>query len=436
MLLDARWSAALSLSIGQLIAWGVLYYAYAVLSRPLSLELGLSGTAVAGAFSVSLLVSALISRRVGALLDRLGARHSLIIGAIAAVAAFIGLSQVTGRASLLYVFLAMGVAQALSLYEPAFRGLVDWFPQEPDRSRAFVLVTSVAGLASTVFLPLTAALVTRFGWRVAALSLATFMGLVALPLSLGLPGAQRVAPTLNRARPVHESGPLSLVTAAFALQAFVATGVAIHLIWHLVELGLAMEAAAASAGLLGAGQVPGRLLRGWLGRPASALKRLPLLLAAQGLALLAVSLGSVHVALPSILAFGAINGALTLERPAVLLARLGDTGFGAANGRLGQALFFAKAVAPFGVEAFHAHVTYTQLFCGLSGVLVLASGVSVAASLTRMAGRPETAVLKIPDREVASDQVLRDRPHLIPAVGHTPESAVQQTDHGWFGPRR
>jgi hypothetical protein len=54
------------------------------------------------------------------------------------------------------------VARPPSIYEPAFAVATTWF--ERDRPRA-LLLTVVAGFASTIFLPLATAPVTRLGWR-------------------------------------------------------------------------------------------------------------------------------------------------------------------------------------------------------------------------------------------------------------------------------
>ena len=47
--------ANLALGIGQLVNWGVLYYAFGVLMVPLERDLGVGRSVVAGAFSLALL---------------------------------------------------------------------------------------------------------------------------------------------------------------------------------------------------------------------------------------------------------------------------------------------------------------------------------------------------------------------------------------------
>ncbi len=66
------WRAVLVLGVTQILAWGALFYP-PVLTVPLiAAELGWSASFAMGGFSLALLVAALVSRRVGRLIDRHG----------------------------------------------------------------------------------------------------------------------------------------------------------------------------------------------------------------------------------------------------------------------------------------------------------------------------------------------------------------------------
>ncbi|MER3403846.1 MAG: MFS transporter, partial [Chloroflexota bacterium] len=73
----------------------------------------------------------------------------------------------------------MGLAMAATLYEPAFATLAHWFVRE--YRRAMLVVTVAAGFASTIFLPLSAWLVERAGWRTALLVLAGILAVTTIP---------------------------------------------------------------------------------------------------------------------------------------------------------------------------------------------------------------------------------------------------------------
>src|SRR5690606_4361569 len=126
--LTGSWAKVVELAADQLVAWGTLYYAYAILSAPIARDLGVSPRFVAGAFSCTLLVASLLARPCGRAMDRGGARPVLLAGAFLAPSTFGALAAVEGPLSLLAVFTVLGVAHALSLYEPAFRAVVEWYP--------------------------------------------------------------------------------------------------------------------------------------------------------------------------------------------------------------------------------------------------------------------------------------------------------------------
>src|SRR5688500_14864475 len=59
-----------AIGCGQLVNWGVLYYAFGVLLLPVEESLGAPRWLVAGAFSLGLLISAIAAPSVGRLADR------------------------------------------------------------------------------------------------------------------------------------------------------------------------------------------------------------------------------------------------------------------------------------------------------------------------------------------------------------------------------
>ena len=169
------------------------------------------------------------------------------------------------------------------LYEPAFAVVAVWFRRR--RARAFTALTLMAGLASTVFLPLAGWLLERQGWRGALVTLAAVLGAATVvphalllrrrPEDLGLlpdgaprrarPGARRSAGARAPAGAGWRCGT-SCASAGSPgwrprsrLYALAATGVGVHLVPYLTEQGLDVGQAAALAGAVGATQLVGRL---------------------------------------------------------------------------------------------------------------------------------------------------------------------------------
>jgi hypothetical protein len=377
-----RWLAVAALSVDQLVAWGVLYYAYAVLSAPIAADLGVARLVVAAAFSLCLLIAGQVGRRLGPILDARGTRGALRLGAAIAPLGFASIALVDGVPALLVGFASLGVVQALALYEPAFRAIVDWCPDQRARARAMLGLTIVGGFASTVFLPATGWLLALHGWRVTVVVLAIVLGAVAIPIRWLLPLSSRPrarapAPRLDPPRSA------SLLAVGLAMHALAATGVFVYLIWHLVERGATLGEAAAVAGLAGAAQVPGRIASGPLRRLLGGARFLPGLLLAQALGLGGLVLLDGALATAGVLLFGAASGMMTLERATIVVEWYGPASFGAHQGRLAAATSAARAVSPFVVEAGHLVASYAVVFASLGAVLGLGGWACRAAARAR-----------------------------------------------------
>jgi len=72
-----RFVVTTSIGIGQILAWGSSYYLLTVLAGPVVRATGWSETWVIGALSLGLLISGLVSPRVGHLIERFGGRPVL-----------------------------------------------------------------------------------------------------------------------------------------------------------------------------------------------------------------------------------------------------------------------------------------------------------------------------------------------------------------------
>src|SRR3954470_12912012 len=82
-----RAGALAALCVTEITSWGVLYYAFPVLADSISADTSWPRTAVAAAFSASLLVAAVVGVAVGRWLDRVGPRLIMTAGSVLAVPA-------------------------------------------------------------------------------------------------------------------------------------------------------------------------------------------------------------------------------------------------------------------------------------------------------------------------------------------------------------
>jgi MFS family permease len=76
-------------------------------------------------------------------------------------------------------FAGIGLAGAAVLYEPAFATVNAYF--DTQRQQALLTLTMVAGLASTIFLPASALLISHHGWCRALLILAAVQAATVVP---------------------------------------------------------------------------------------------------------------------------------------------------------------------------------------------------------------------------------------------------------------
>ncbi|OWY58706.1 MFS transporter, partial [cyanobacterium TDX16] len=164
------------LSIGQLISWGLVYYTFPLFIAPMEQELGWSRSSMFGALSAGLLVAGLCSIPVGAWIDRGHGRVLMTGGSLLAAALLFVWSRVDSLPVFYALWIGLGAAQAVILYEPAFAVITRVYG--PRYKQAILLMTFLGGLASTFGIPFAQLLIERIGWRpalevLAAVNLAT-----------------------------------------------------------------------------------------------------------------------------------------------------------------------------------------------------------------------------------------------------------------------
>jgi MFS family permease len=384
-----RLGVALAIGTGQTIAWGCTYYLPAMLAGPVAEELDQPRAMVVAAFSVALLVSGLCAPLVGRAIDRQGGRGVLAASALVIAAGLALLGLLPGIAGWFAGWLVLGLGMSLGLYDAAFATLGRLYGQAA--RPAITAVTLLAGFASTIAWPVTAALLPALGWRGVALCYAAVHVLVVLPLYwlavpalLPDPPAAKDAPPRAPA-PAGTQRIFLLMAGFFTIRSVISAVFSVHLIALLEGAGLALSVAVATAALVGAFQVAGRVLEFALGPRAH-----PLTVArigAVGLPLGVVVLllggpGAVGVTgIAFAVLYGMSNGVLTISRGALPLAMFGPKGYATLMGRLAMPILLAQAAAPTLaaplVEALPA--VWVMGLCGLAAVVALACLVPLRA---------------------------------------------------------
>jgi MFS family permease len=306
-------------------------------------------------------------------------------------------------------WLVAGIAMSATLYQPAFAALTRWYG--PHRVRALTALTLVAGLASTVFAPLTSLLLEQLSWRDTYLVLAGVLAVVTVPLhltALDLPwhgtGRTPAATTGDEAGPttgdravraVLSSRPFWLLSGGLTLTAFglYATSVTL-LIPLLTERGMSASLAATTLGLLGAGQLLGRLGYAPLTARTRPATRAVVIVAASAAAigLLAAVPGPVWALIAVAVLVGAVRGAGTLLQATVVAEEWGAAHYASLAGAFAAPITAAGALAPFGGAAVADVVgSRTGALTALACLVALGALLVAAAHRVRRAGEPVSA---------------------------------------------
>ncbi|SFA94276.1 Cyanate permease [Amycolatopsis marina] len=383
-----------TLCVTEITSWGVLYYAFPVLAAEINAGTGWPVVSVTAAFSGSLLVAALVGIWVGRVLDRRGPRAVMTAGSVLAVPAVLLIAAAQNLVWFCAAWLLGGVAMGAVLYPPAFAALTRWYG--PRRVHALTVLTLAAGLASTVFAPLTAALAAHLGWRGAYVVLAIVLALVTVPgHAWGLRGQWPepvedgpVNPANAPARVLRSRAFIALV-AALALSGFVASAVVINLVPLLVERGIEPGTAAVALGLGGVGQVLGRLghrpLARWLGVRGRTV--LVLVAVAGTTAVLGVLTSAAALIFAATVA-GMARGILTLLNATAVTDRWGALHYGRLTGVLSAPRTVTTALAPW-AGASLAAVTgdYSSMFLVLAAMTLAATALAVASTPPQLSTR-------------------------------------------------
>jgi MFS family permease len=372
------------LCVTEITSWGVLYYAFPVLAPGIAADTGWSIGTITAAFSLGLVVSALVGIPAGRWLDRFGPRLVMTTGSLLGVPAVLGIASAPSLPWFFTAWVLAGVAMGGTLYPPAFAALTRWWGSR--RVAALTALTLLAGLSSTIFAPLTAALYEHLGWRQTYLVLAVVLAVVTIPAHLfGLRGHwpdpdpdERPANGGLDQDPgaIARSRPFVLLVSAVALGTFTAFAVVVNQVPLLIERGLSTAAAAWALGLGGIGQVLGRLGYAPLASALGVRMRgvVILGLSAAATVLLGLLPGPPGLLIAAGMFAGAARGVFTLLQATAISDRWGAAHYGRLNGLLSAPAMIATALAPWaGAALAGAFGGYPAVFCLLAAVAVLAA---------------------------------------------------------------
>jgi MFS family permease len=361
-------------------------------------ELGWSRTALTGAYATATVVSGVAAIPVGRWLDHRGARGLMTAGSAAAALLMLAWAHVSNLAAFYLIWAGIGFAMAAVLYEPAFAVIVTWFPKEGERTPALLALTTIAGFASIIYVPLSGWLVQAYGWREALMVLTALLILLTMVPNATLPSqhpehdeppAEPAAQTSTPAAPLGRAGAslrsamqdraLWWLAAAFIAATLATTTVTVHLVTFLREQHYSAGFATTWTGLLGAGSVAGRILVTALGRRWPLATATAAVFTGQALAvgILLAMPGSVGV-IAFVTLFGLGIGLISLTRAALVADMYGLNAYASINGVLALPLTIARAAAPVAAAGLRTATGSYQLVLIIVAVCALTAAAAIA----------------------------------------------------------
>jgi len=343
------------LAVAETVVWAAYYYSFPALILIWERDLGWSKTEISGAFTLALLVSAVMAPVVGRLIDRGFAEQVFAGGAALGALLLVALSGVTALWQFYLVWFGLGITMAATLYEACFTVLTSALGEAA--KRGITTVALVAGFAGTVSFPSANILSNWLGWRYAVLVFAGAVAAIALPLIIFAcrnasiqigNGAQSASLKLAEAMQVMRLPTFWSLAILFAAIALNHVMLITHLLAILDDRGIEQHLAILAASMIGPMQVFGRLVMITLGWQASTLSVFIICLLATAMAALALLLANVSIVL--LVFFVALQGAgygvTSIVRPVFVAERLGRRNFGTVAGLLAIAFVGGSALAP------------------------------------------------------------------------------------------
>ncbi len=397
------WLFISGLGIGQIVSWGTLYYSFPLIAEPMGRELGYSRPAVYGAATLGILLAAAAAFPVGAAIDRGHGRSVMAWGSVLGGLVLMAWSQVASLPVFYVLFAGVGLAQAMTMYEPVFAVVARRYGAEA--RRGITAITLWGGFASTVFIPITQGLVTALGWRGALLALggtnlAICVGLHVWLIDPRLDDAGRPAGSAAGTAPLAGGRAVRWalgrpafwgLLVCFTLYYSMYTGLTFHWYPMLIEQGYSVAAVISALTLIGPAQVAGRIAMWMFARHQPVRTIGPAAMVGFPVCLLILILAPRHFVSVALFALvcGAANGVITIVRGLVVPEMLTREAYGAINGALGMPANLSRAFAPAAVATLWA------LSGGYDGVLLAGLAGSLVAILAfwfaAMRSRPAKA---------------------------------------------
>ncbi len=267
--------AALCISV---VMWGTRH-SFGVFFKPVLDEFGWTRAMTAGGFSLSWVMTGLLSIGVGRLNDRFGPRIVMTGGGLLLALGYLLMSRLSSIWQL-YLFLGIISVSMTAAFVPLLSTVARWFV----RTRALMtgIVLASSGIALIVILPVASRLITSYGWRTSYIIIGILALVVIIPAAQFLrraPGHTGLLPQGfinvqdNNLKVQH--GGISFKESLSTIQLWLLSGIyfctyflfysiSVHIIIHATGQGISMSMAVGIMAVLGGGGIAGRVIMGFI----------------------------------------------------------------------------------------------------------------------------------------------------------------------------
>ena len=260
------------------IVFGLAVNTFTVYVKPIEHDLGWSRKAISAAVSLSIVTMGVAAPFIGRIIDRIGARSVMSVGAgvVGVVALF--LSKTKSLLLFFSLFAIAGIGQAAATIIPISLVISNWFTLK--RGRALGLAMTGTGLGGMLMVPVVTWIVVNYGWRTSF-----FVGgciiLLVIPINLLLirtrPSEKGLLPDggiVGDSEPEEVIGltvqealrsrSFWLIGLMMFLYGMAWSGIGIHLMAYLTDVGHSERVASLVVGIMLGLTVGGKIAMGWV----------------------------------------------------------------------------------------------------------------------------------------------------------------------------
>jgi sugar phosphate permease len=260
------------------VVFGIAINTFTVYVKPIQAEMGWSRGDISLGMSLGGLAMALSAPFMGSLIDRVGARVIMAVGAVVVGLGSVLISQAQSLPYFYAVYFGSGIGQAGATIIPISLVISNWFKVQRGRALGFVMTGT--GLGAMVMVPVSSWVVITWGWRTSLFVMGCAIMLVA-PLVLlfvrthpSEKGLVADGGEVSEEEPPPETGlsiPEAVRTPAFwligcmmLLAAMLGMGLGVHLMPYLTDVGHTVATASLIIAIVSGLTVAGKIVMGFV----------------------------------------------------------------------------------------------------------------------------------------------------------------------------